>query len=932
MKTIVFLFISLLSGITINSHWTFQYFPSGDDSMIAPAATQYDDSRWPAIALPHTWMTFETTGDLHPFIRSAAERDDSYWWNGFGWYRKHIIIDKRNTGKKIFLEFDAVQKYCRLFVNGEYVGEHKGGYTSFCFDITPFVHLGSDNVIALQVSSRRDDKFGTIPPATAGNFNVYGGIYRDVRLRITDPVYIPFQGDYRQEGGTFITTPHVSATEGEVDIHTYVKNDGERDRLIVVGQAVVDEEGLTVQEMKDTVRIEAGQLLDVHQRSQSISGIHLWSPESPYLYHVVTTVSGNGGQVLDSLLSPLGFRWFWWDKEAGTLVLNGNLIHIHGTNRHQEFPWLGDAEPKWLMERDMLDIRYGMNTNFMRTAHYPQDPAVYDFNDRHGIITVEEVPNDKTIKFDRQTQENNMREMVRRDRNHPSIFFWSVGNETSCAADSRWTFEEDSTRIIHERKAEGYGEYVTHHASDLDMENLLRVTPRGWTDNDVRALEPSNEALGMKSGQMAGNEEWQHSMARVQDGSIRGRIDGNVVCWLYADHGCDRIYKDAPLRNINYKGWVDLYRIPKYMYYLWQANYLSEPMVYIHPHYWQEKYCGQKKTFRVDSNCDSVELFSNGKSLGVLYPGVENFHTVEFEDVLVEKGTLTAVAKKDGVVVRNSVEMASTPWKIILEVINDRIPADRSGVSLVIARVVDRSGRPVQGFSAPLTWSVSGQGRLIGAPVYESDIDKNLDSDGSGYVVAPVPNLVRSTAKAGRIRIKVSSPGLKTGKAVIRSCKSTPRYDGIVEPPLKDRGRERILRDSTFCETVEYVEEMARIYAPEQIRASSREEYKNAIKEFVLRHNTAMDKNTIEFKALVNRLTIYVENTRGELTEDDYNFVAQTYNSLRQITHTIRMTVPDPEERESLIESYSKRMLEDGEVIDVNAVLSQFNQKNDNNK
>lgn len=905
-----------VQSVCINSDWTFNYFPSGDDGALA-CAVDYDDSAWKAVALPHTWVTYETTGDLHPFIRSASEREDSYWWNGFGWYRKRVTFKKSLAGKKIFVEFDAVQKYSRLYVNGEYVGEHKGGYTSFSFDITDYVNFGQENVLAVQVSSRRDDKFGTIPPATAGNFNVYGGIYRDVRIVVKNPLYIPFQGSAEHEGGTFITTPHVSDNEADFRLSAFVRNGTAGPQHVTVRSVASDADGRVVCSLYSSVGIAAGETAEVVQNSGPLKGVHLWSPESPYLYDVRTEVYGQDGALSDIWHTPLGFRYFHWDYDAGTLVLNGKRIHIHGTNRHQEYPWLGDAEPKWMTEKDMMDIRYGMNTNFMRTAHYPQDPMVYDFNDRHGIITVEEVPNDKNIEFDRKVQEQNMREMVRRDRNHPSILFWSVGNETSMAADSRWTHEEDSTRIIHERKTERYGDYVTHHASDLDMENLLRVTVRGWTDNDVKPLEPKNESPDSKSGQQAGNEEWQHSMARVRDGSIRGRIDGQIVCWLYADHGCDRIYKDAPLKNINYKGWVDLFRVPKYMYYLWQANYLEEPMVFVHPHNWQRKYLGKACSFRVDSNCDSVELFVNGRSCGVRTPDASNFHTVEFEDIPVEAGVIRAVARRGEEVVENEVVMAGEPARIVLEASPSRIPADRSGISVITARVVDVDGNPVQGFSAPLHWEVKGEGSLVGPPDYVSDMDKTLDTDGSGYVTAPVPNLVRSTAKPGRINITVSSPGLTPGRIGISSFKVRAGSREIVLPVLSDKGRVPVARDGSFRETVVYAEEMGRLFAPARIEASGAEEYREAIKTFILSRNPAIDKRYPEFRHLLRRMAAYIENTRGELTEDDYNFMARAYNDARYLSDKIRSRNFHPAYAEALINECSQQLIGKGRVLDI---------------
>lgn len=913
-------------SLTANADWTFMYFPSGEETPEV-ASTGYDDSSWPAIALPHTWFTYETTGDIHPFIRSAAEREDAYWWNGWGWYRKHIRFGKELEGKHISVEFDGVQKYAKVYMNGCLVGEHKGGYTSFYFDLTPYINFGEDNILAVQVSSRRDDRFGTIPPATAGNFNVYGGIYRDVRIVVRNRVHIPFQGSYRHEGGTFVTTPEVSHDSAFFRLKTYIVNGSDKDRDILLKSIVTDMEGNVLQTIVSDTEIRKGEMACVEQESGIFDNPHLWCPESPYLYHIYSEVYDETGELLDNYTTPLGFRWFEWDHEAGTLVLNGERIHIHGTNRHQEYPWLGDAMPRWLTERDTRDIRHGMNTNFMRTAHYPQSPMIYDLHDSLGIITVEEVPNDKNIEFDRQVQENNMREMVRRDRNHPSIMFWSVGNETSCAADSRWTWEEDSTRIIHERKTEGYGDYVTHHASDLDMENLLRVTVRGWTDTDVKDREPRNNAEVAKSGQMAGTEEWQHTMARVRDGSIRGRIDGNIVCWLYADHGCDRMYMGSPLRNINYKGWVDAYRFPKYMYYLWQANYLEEPMVFVHPHYWQEKYTGQKKTFRVDSNCQEVELFVNGKSMGRAYPDEGNFHTVEFNDIPVENGILTAVATdSNGKTVTHEIRMAGEPYRIVLSSLGGPLTADRSGLDVIVADVTDRDGNSVQGFTGTLKWSIEGEGTLAGPEIYESDMDKELETDGSGYVTTPVSNIIRATAAPGRIHVTVSSEGLVPGKMTLESFAPEKKaVKGIFMPELSDTGREKIVRDSSFAEKVCYVEEMAPIFSPEQIQAESYDEYADYVRHFVLGKNPGMDSLGIEFGYLIRRLASYLENTHGELTEDDYNFMAGSYNRLRMICKAIDNRNFHPLYAETLKTDYSERMLSKGELVDTDKEMAFIN-------
>ncbi len=901
---------------TINADWTFNYFPTGQPDT-AKAGMEFDDSLWKAIALPHTWQTYETTGDIHPFIMAASERVDPYWWNGWGWYRKRVVVEERLRGKKILAEFDGVQKYCRVYLNGHLLGEHKGGYTGFYFDLTPHIVYGRENVIAVEVSNRRDDKFGVIPPSTAGNFDVYGGIYRDVRIVVTEPVYVPFQGSYKHEGGTFITTPAVSDSEARAVVKTFVGNDSGSARNITVKSIITGSDGRVVKRMESSQTVENGTIATFEQHTGAIKNPELWSQERPSLYSVHTEVWSEG-HLSDTYLSPLGFRYFHWDYTDNTLVVNGRKTHIHGTNRHQEYPWLGDAIPKWLTYSDFDDIRYNLGHNFMRAGHYPNDPIVYDYSDRNGIVMVEEVPNIKSIDFDERVQEQNLREMIRRDRNHPSIMFWSVGNETSDAADSRWVVEEDTTRYIHERKSEGYGDYVNHTARNLDMENLLRVTIRGWYNRDVRDLEPGRGSKKVaKSGQQAGTEEWQHRMARVDGGSIRGRIDKNIVAWIYNDHGADRIYKDSPLKNINAKGWVDAYRVPKYMYYLWQANYLDRGMIFIHPHHWREQYLGRAMPIQVDSNCDEVELFVNGRSVGRQRPSKENFFTVEFPEVPVERGVISAEGTRRGEKVRYSITMAGAPAQLTLTASHVDIAADRSGIVVVTADIIDKAGVHVYGATHPLTWEVSGEGTLVGCPLYETDINKKSELSGTGYIDAPVSNVVRSTNRPGTITVRVSSPGLEPATVTIRTQAVKRSATGISEPRLDDEGRRGVVRDTAFCEKVVYEIEMRGIVTPFDIEASSDDEYREAMIRFVLDRNPNIDSRSVEFTKLADRLTSYIINTRGELTEDDYNFFARAYNDARMLARLIEARNFHPDYAASLREYYSTALLVDGTAVDI---------------
>jgi hypothetical protein len=680
---------------TINRGWTFMYVPAADADR-GREAVNFDDAAWPEIALPHTWSTYETTGEMHPYIRNPAESDDPTWWRGWGWYRKRFTIDRALAGRKVFAEFDGVQKTCRVWLNGRELGEHRGGYNSFSFDLTDAVRFGEENVLAVAVNNLRDDPH-RIPPMSAGNFNVYGGIYRDVRVVVKDRLHIPYQGSSRHEGGTFVTTPKVSAEEGVVRVRTWVRNDHAEATEAVLATTLADPEGRAIETMTAGKRIEPGAVAEFDQTSRPIPKPRLWSVETPSLYGVRSEVRA-GGRAVDAVQSPLGFRWFSWDKGAQRLILNGRPIHLHGTNRHQEYPWVGDAMPAWMHRMDMDDIRYGLAHNFMRTAHYTQDPRIYDYCDRHGILVCEEAPNIKNKNFASDVQEQQVREMIRRDRNHPCIVMWSMGNG---------------------------------------------------------------------------------------------------VMWLYEDHGADREYRNCPLKHVNPKGWVDSYRAPKYLYYLWQANYLDKPMVFIHPHFWRPAYVGQSKEIRVDSNCERVELKVDGAVVGTLQPNDENLHSVVFKDVPVRRGNIEAVGHKGGQTVRAELPMAGEPARVTLSASHGKIEAALDSLAIIKADIVDAKGVHVYGATHTITWAVEGPARLVGPPVYQSDIHADGAMEGTMYIDAPVCNVIRAAGAPGTITVRASADGLAAGTVAIEAVAPAPdKAPWLAEPPLSKAGRKPVPRKS----------------------------------------------------------------------------------------------------------------------------------------
>jgi hypothetical protein len=429
----------------INSQWTFNYFPNvatdkGYESYI------FDDSKWPAISLPHTWNTYETTGEINHLQGNTEESDNTYWTIGWGWYRKHFLINPDLSSGKVFVEFHGVQNYCKVWLNGKLLGDHKGGYGSFDFDITQYIKPGQDNVLAVAVNIRQKDALN-LTADEVNNSIVYGGICGDVTLAIKDKLYIPMQGSATHEGGTFITTPGIEENEGVVRIQTWVKNDDVQKKICTLQTSVSDASNKIIQVIRSEAEIAPGQLFKFDQTSDPVKNPHLWSVEDPYLYKIYSEVV-DSKEIVDTYSCTFGFRWYRWNFNDRQLSLNGNKQIKNYGNWYQEYPWLGDAIPKWITVLDYLDMSAKKTYNLMNISNYQNSKLVAELADKYGMVISEESRfNEKGI-FSVEEHEQAIKEMVRRDRNHPSIMMWSMGNETKQDIDSKVARAEDTTRII----------------------------------------------------------------------------------------------------------------------------------------------------------------------------------------------------------------------------------------------------------------------------------------------------------------------------------------------------------------------------------------------------------------------------------------------------------------------------------------------------
>ncbi|MES2488006.1 MAG: glycoside hydrolase family 2 TIM barrel-domain containing protein, partial [Bacteroidota bacterium] len=380
---------------SINTSWQFH---KGDD--INEDAKDY----WQGINIPHTWNAEDVMDDTPGYYR------------GIGWYQKEIYIPKGWQGKSVYIYFEGAGQLAEVFVNGKSAGIHAGAYLAFSFDITKLVQPGKNTLRVKLDNSHNPD----IAPL-GGDFSVYGGIYRDVYLIAADATH--FDMDNYATNGVFITTPKVTAEAANVQVKGKISGS----KKVNVITTIYDMQGRQVAKTESKPGKDGSFITNI----KDIKNPKLWSPESPYLYKIVSTLTdAKTGTVLDEITNPLGFRWFSFDADKG-FFLNGKPCKIMGVSRHQDFKGMGSALPDALHVNDVQWLK-DMGGNFLRVSHYPQDPAIMEACDRLGILTAVETPGNNQVTESEgytNTMLDMQREMIRQNYNHPSVIIWSYMNE-----------------------------------------------------------------------------------------------------------------------------------------------------------------------------------------------------------------------------------------------------------------------------------------------------------------------------------------------------------------------------------------------------------------------------------------------------------------------------------------------------------------------
>ena len=542
--------------INFNRDWRFQL---GDDTNASAVA--FDDSPWNAVGLPHSFS--------EPYF--ASQR----FYTGYGWYRKHFTAPKAWRGKRVYLEFDGVFQAAEIFVNGQHAGEHKGGYTGFTVDITGAVKAG-DNVVAVRVNNLWNARLAP----RAGEHTFSGGIYRDVRLVVSAPLHVAWYG-------TFVTTPQVSQASATVNVKTEVVNDFAKSKSATVTTSILDPDGTQVAEMESTQIVAANTTLIFDQTSQAIVSPKLWHPDHPFLYSVKTTVL-DAGKAVDDFTSPLGVRWFRFTADQG-FFLNGEHYYFKGANAHQDHAGWGDAVAESGFYRDVKLVK-DAGFDFIRGSHYPHAPAFADACDKLGVLFWSEncfwgtapfknpwgasayprKPEDQPA-FE-QSVKDSLRDMIRINRNHPSIIVWSMDNEVF--------FTEKST-------LPGMRELLKQtvalaHELDPTRRAAIGGCQRGDIDKlgDVAGYNGDGARLYLNPGIPSVVTEYGSTMADRPGGYEPGWGDlqqeqlawrSGQALWCAFDHG------SIAGRNFGAMGMIDYFRLPKRQWYWYRNEYKNIP-------------------------------------------------------------------------------------------------------------------------------------------------------------------------------------------------------------------------------------------------------------------------------------------------------------------------------------------------------------------
>lgn len=776
------------SKISFNQNWRFSL--SADASAIAP---DYNDAGWRQLDVPHDWSIEGTFSDKNPATVGGGALP-----GGIGWYRKSFATPANISNKLLYIEFDGVYRNSEVWINGHYLGKRPYGYSSFRYEITNYLKHGSakQNILVVKVDN-------SIQP----NSRWYSGsgIYRNVWLITTSPIAV-------DHWGTYITTPVVDRAKATVTVQTRILNHKGKPQVVSVVTAIYDKMNRVV--AKHQVNgLKISDSAGFCEQNLTVINPVLWSIEKPYLYRTVTKIL-SANQLTDTYETNIGIRHFEFDVDKG-FILNDKPVKILGVCNHHDLGCLGAAINSRAIERQ-LEILKSMGCNAIRTSHNPPAPELLDLCDRMGFIVMDEAFDmwkmkktdfDYSHDFD-EWHKRDLTDMLLRDRNHPCVFLWSIGNEipeqrditggpiaTELAAIVKSidptrpvTAANDHTsteNFIIKSGALGVVGFNYHHKEYeafqknfpgmkfISSESTSALATRGSYDMPSDSIRrwPLRWDIPFTQGNAdltcSSYDNCSAPWGSTHEETWRVVKRNPFISGLFIWTGFDYLGEPTPYpwpAHSSYFGINDLCGFPKDAFYFYKSEWTSTPTLHIFPHWnWKP---GEVIDVWAYTNCDQVELLLNGVSLGKQKKTSEMLHlswTVPFE-----AGTLTAVGWKDGKeIARDVVKTAGEPAKLKLIADRTTIKADGSDLSFVTVQIVDKNGVIVPQTDNDVKFEVQGPASIAGVdsgnPVslesFKADHRKAFH--GLGLLV------VKAGRKAAPVQIIATSPGLEHASLTI---------------------------------------------------------------------------------------------------------------------------------------------------------------------
>jgi beta-galactosidase len=751
--------------VSFDAGWKFHL---GD---VSGAQGTIDDSSWTSLDVPHDWSI-----SLAFNQNSAASYSGGYLDGGLGWYRKTFTLPA-SSGQKVFVQFDGVYMDSTVYLNGTQICARPYGYSSFECDFGSNAKSGASNVLAVKVNNQ-------LP---SSRWYSGSGIYRHTWLKTVNPVRVAYTG-------TQVTTPTVSTSSATVNIAVTVQNDATTDQSVTVASSVLDAAGTEVGKGSSAATsVTAGKTASV-THTATVSNPKLWSPSSPTLYSVVTTVTV-GGSVVDTYTTPFGIRTIAFDANTG-FSLNGTKMKLNGTCNHHDLGALGAAVNYRAIEK-RLQMLKDMGVNALRTSHNPPAPELLDIADRLGLMVMDEAfdcwyAGKNTYDYGRffnQWYDTDVQAYVARDRNHPSVIIWSIGNEVAQAGDK--TTVQKLITSVHAKDTtrpttQAYAAWVGVD-SITGLEDLVGINyaPDRYdsvhTSNPAYKMFASESSSALRSRGIYNNNNNQESSyddswAGWGAGAEASWNNVNTRAWIAGEFiwtGFDYIGEPTPYEwpsKSSYFGAIDTAYFPKDVFYFYQSkwNASGPTMVHIVPMNWTNWTAGQSVKVMVYTNADSVELFLNDKSQGSKTMAAATGHLQW--SVPFATGTLQAKATKGGsVVATDTVKTAGAAASLALTADRASIKADGRDLSFVEVDIVDAQGVVVPQANNKVDFTISGPGAIVGLDAGDSTNHDSYKGTSHAAFSGKLMAIIQSTTTAGKVTLKATSGSL-TGSVDITTA------------------------------------------------------------------------------------------------------------------------------------------------------------------